>query len=82
MLFGQGFPAQFCYMPFSQTIVQFTPQEDVTVYELAQCIQYLVKGVFDGAMVDKAYFDSLPTTFTRHFTATEVNPPGGGGGEG
>lgn len=69
-------------MPFSQTIVEFTPQADITVYELAQCIQYLVKGVFDGALVDKAYFDSLPTTFTRHFTATEVNPAGGGGGEG
>lgn len=67
---------------YSQTLIEFTPQADITAYELAQCIR-LIRVIFSNQLIEMAYFDSLSIDITRHFTATLLNPPDeGGGGEG
>ncbi len=62
------------FMP--QAIAKFTPQEDITAFEVAGCIPVL-KNIFLDIIFNKDGFDALPQGVKRHFTIIELTdaPP-------
>lgn len=65
----------------AQAIATFTPQQDITAFEVAGCLP-TIKNIFLDIIFDLDQFNAQPDGVKRHFTITELTdePPADPGG--